>query len=301
MSPSARLLPITVSIIARDEEEDLPGAIESAGFAREVVVVVDSRTCDRTREVARALHREDRPVRVLEKEWEGHVAQKNFALQGASSDWVLALDADERVSPELRREIEALFARGPSAQGYTVGRRTRYLGRWMTGGGWYPDRKLRLLRRGAGRWTGLDPHDRLEVEGRVEALAGDLHHQSYRDLADHIRKIDSFTAIAARGKFDRSVRLPFLRLLVQPPARFIKMYLWRGGIRDGMPGMVAAAMGAFYVFLKYAKLWELYRAERRRAGGADLLDALERSPSSRADAGAPGRARPGTGPGSGGP
>jgi glycosyltransferase involved in cell wall biosynthesis len=266
--PGGRPLPITACFIARDEERDLRQAIESVDFAAEVVVAVDARTRDRTREVARALHRPERPVRVLDWTWTSQADLKNFALEQAASEWVLSLDADERVSPELRREIEELFAGGPRADGYTVPRRTRYLGRWMEAGGWYPDRKLRLVRRGAGRWAGRDPHDRLEVAGPVADLAGDLLHQSYRDLADHLAKIDHFTDLAAREKFERSVKHPLIRLLIHPPARFIKMYLWRRGYRDGMPGAIAASMGALYVFLKYAKLWELYQEKARRPGGA---------------------------------
>jgi glycosyltransferase involved in cell wall biosynthesis len=265
-------LPLSVSIIARDEERDLPGALESVDFAAEVVVVVDSATRDRTVEAARSFDRPDRPVRVFERGWSGHVAQKNFALEQASQPWVLALDADERVGPALRREIEELLRGEPAAGGYTVRRRTYYLARWIQGGGWYPDRKLRLVRRGRARWEGIDPHDSLQVEGRVERLQGELEHLSYRDLSDHLRKLDLFTWVAAREKRARSVGLPVLRMLIHPPARFIKMYLLRGGWKDGVPGMIAAGMGTFYAFLKYAKLWELGEAERRLRGSSAALD-----------------------------
>ncbi len=267
-----RHLPITACFIVLDEEQDLPGALESVEFASEIVVVVDSRTKDRTREVARQFSRVERPVQIFEKEYAGQVAQKNFALEQANCDWVLCLDADERVSPELRRELEGLFAGTPSAQGYTVGRRTLYLGRWMKGSNWYPDRKLRLLRRGAGRWEGIDPHDRLKVAGRVEHLKGVLSHLSYRDLQDHLEKLDFFTSVAAREKLKRSARYPVFRMLIHPPARFIKMVLLRGGWKDGMQGMIAALMGSFYVFLKYAKLWELRRAELRAPGSTTAGD-----------------------------
>jgi glycosyltransferase involved in cell wall biosynthesis len=269
-------LPVSVAIVARDEEEDLPGAIASVPFASEVVVILDPRTRDGTREVARALDLPDRPVRVIEREWGGHVAQKNFALEACASPWVLSLDADERVSGDLGREIEALFRPEPAAAGYTVGRRTFYLGRWMRGGGWYPDRKLRLVRRGSARWGGTDPHDRLLVDGRTEDLAGDLLHGSYGTLSDHLRKADFFSAISARRKYERGARHPLLRLLVHPPARFARMFILRGGWRDGIPGAIAAGMGTLYVFLKYAKLWELIEAERRRpgsGGGGERLEA----------------------------
>lgn len=273
-------LPITACFIALNEEGDLPGAMESIDFAAEVVVVVDSRTTDRTREVACALHLPERPVRVFEREWSGQVDQKNFALQQATSDWILCLDADERVSRELRGELVELFAGTPPAQGYSLPRRTFYLGRWMRGSNWYPDRKIRLLRRGQGCWKGVDPHDRLEVNGQVESLKGDLQHRSYRDLRDHLEKVDFFTAVAAREKLKSSMGHPLLRILIHSPARFIKMYLLRGGWRDGMQGMIAALMGAFYVFLKYAKLWELQEAHRRSPESALALDPRARPPGS---------------------
>jgi glycosyltransferase involved in cell wall biosynthesis len=263
----SRRLPISIAIVARDEEADLPGAIRSVPFAAEAVVVVDARTSDRTREVARALDAPDRPVRVIDREWAGHVAQKNFALDRAASEWVLALDADERLSDELRREIEEAFAAGPAVDGFSVARRSFYLGRWMRGGGWYPDRKLRLVRRGRARWAGIDPHDRLEADGRVVPLRGAILHRSYRSLAEHLRKVDFFTGIAAGEKRARGTRFPVARMLVHPPARFLKMAVVRGGWRDGVPGIIAAGMGSLYVFLKYAKLWELERRDRQGAEG----------------------------------
>ena len=292
---AGRLLPISVSIIVRDEERDLPGAVESVPFAKEIVVV-DSGSVDRTREVARLLDRPERPVLLFERAWTGHVDQKNFALEQAREEWILCLDADERVGSALRSEIDRLFAdgrgaAGPRADGYTVGRRTFYLGRWMDGNGWYPDRKLRLVRRGRARWRGTDPHDRLEVDGAVERLEGDLDHLSYRDLSDHLRKLDLFTDISARGKLGRPPRWPALRMLVHPPARFIKMYLLRRGWRDGVPGVIAAGMGALYAFLKYAKLWERLQEERRLRGAASRA-----AKSARAGAGAGRPSRPeGTG------
>lgn len=274
---TSRLVPISACLIARDEERDLPEALASLDFVEEIVVVVDRRSSDRTAEVARTAGGCDQTVRVIEEEWHGHVAQKNLAVAGASRDWVLCLDADERISPELRQSIVERFeGREPSVSGYACARRTFYLGRWMLGGGWYPDRKVRLFRRSRGRWGGTDPHDRVEVNGRVAELPGDILHFSYRDIRDHVEKIDAHTRIAARELWRRGVRWPVARMCIHPPAKFVKMYLLQRGYRDRLPGLIVAWLGAFYVFLKYARLWEIRRAERdARSHGATretLLD-----------------------------
>lgn len=254
--------PLTVCMITFNEEANVTAALESVGFADEIVVV-DSHSTDRTRELAetfRGVSRSGEEVvpRVLERDWPGHVEQKNFAIDAASHDWVLCLDADERVSPELRREVEAALAtESPAADGYTMPRRTFYLGRWISSSGWYPDRKLRLFRRSCGRWGGVNPHDHVYVKGRIERLGGDIHHYSYRDMAQHVRTINSFTGIAAEQKYRRGARWPVLRMVTHPPAKFLKMYLLQRGFRDGMPGFLIATLGAWYVFLKYARLWEL--------------------------------------------
>jgi glycosyltransferase involved in cell wall biosynthesis len=258
----ARRTPFTACLITFNEERNLLEALESVRFADEIIVV-DSHSSDRTRELA-ALFRgqsldgiEVRP-RVIERDWPGHVEQKNFAVEQARHDWVLCLDADERVSPELRREIEAALGGGePEVSGFTMPRRTFYLGRWIERSGWYPDRKLRLFRRSRGRWGGTNPHDHVFVEGPTRDFRGDLHHFSYRSMADHIRTINSFTDIAAREKVKRRVRWPVLRMLVQPPFKLFKMYILKQGFREGAAGFIVAVLGSMYVFLKYAKLWEL--------------------------------------------
>ena len=259
--------PFTVCIIAYNEEDTLGEALESVGFADEIVVV-DSHSTDATREVAAAFrgvgHGGKAVVpRVLERDWHGHVEQKNFAIDAASHDWVLCIDADERLSPELRRDVQAVLdTAAPSADGYSMPRLTHYLGRWIRSGGWYPDRKLRLFRKSRGRWGGVNPHDHVYVDGKVEKLTGDIYHYSYRDMAHHIRTINSFTDIAADQKVERRVRWPVLRMLFHPPAKFLKMYVLQRGFRDGVVGLLVAGLGALYVFLKYAKVWE--RQNRRK-------------------------------------
>ncbi len=252
---------VSVCIITKDEERNLPDCLASVRWADEVVVV-DSHSRDRTRDLAAASG-----ARVIERDFPGHVEQKNFAVDAANHDWVLCLDADERLSPELQAAIPRALDRADLPDGFEFARRTFHLGRWILHGGWYPDRKVRLFRRGRGRWGGVNPHDRVRVEGKVERLAGDILHYSYEDLGAHLRQVDFFTTIAAREKRARGERFALHRLLLRPPGKFVRMYLLKGGILDGLAGFVVAVTGAYYVFLKYAKLWELERkGDDGRAG-----------------------------------
>ncbi|MGE0710511.1 MAG: glycosyltransferase family 2 protein [Planctomycetota bacterium] len=248
------MLPLSGCVIAFNEEHNIEACLESLSFCQELIVV-DSHSADRTRELAAA-----RGARVIERDWPGHIEQKNFAIDQATSDWVLCIDADERVTPELRARLEALFA-DPArlADGYRLNRRNIYLGRWIRGGGFYPDAKLRLFRRGRGRWRGINPHDHvyLDPPGRVVDLGLDIEHYTYRGIADHVKTIDYFAGIAAREKLSRGQRSVGLNLLFGPPWKFFKMLVLQGGLRDGWRGLIVAALGAFYVFLRYAKLWEL--------------------------------------------
>ncbi len=250
---------LSVCVVAMDEEDRLGDCLRSADFADEWIVV-DSHSRDRTREVAAELG-----ARVIERDWPGHVAQKNFALDQATHDWVLCLDADERVSPELREALLRALERQDLPDGFEFARRTWYLGRWIRHGGWYPDRKLRLFRRSRGRWGGVDPHDHVHVDGRVERLPGDLLHYSYRSVSDHLRTIDSFTTIAAREKHARGRRAGLLDLTLRPLWKFLRMYVFRAGFLDGVAGLVVAALGAYYVLLKYVKLRELAAGAGRGA------------------------------------
>ncbi|MEZ6185435.1 MAG: glycosyltransferase family 2 protein [Planctomycetota bacterium] len=256
------MLPISACVIAFNEEAKLAACLESVAFCAELIVV-DSHSTDRTREIA-----VERGARVIERDWPGHIEQKNFAIEQATQPWVLCLDADERVLPELRQAIEREFADGPQADGYLLNRRNMYLGRWIKRCGWYPDRKLRLFKRGQGRWGGINPHDHVGLdEGSREArLAGDLEHLSYDGIADHLKTIDYFSTIAAEEKLSRGQRAVGLQVLLNPPWKFTKMFLLQRGFLDGWRGLIVAMLGAFYVFLRYAKLWELIHVQRREAG-----------------------------------
>jgi glycosyltransferase involved in cell wall biosynthesis len=245
---------LAVCVVTRDEEDRIGDCLASVAFADEILVV-DSGSTDRTVGIAR-----ERGARVIVRDWPGYAAQKNFAQGQVAAAWVLSVDADERVTPELARQIRALIAAAPDGvAGASVPRRTWYLGRWIRHGGWYPDRKVRLARRGRGRWEGEHIHERLAVDGAVRALDGDLLHFTYRGISDHLLTIDRFTTEAARAMAARGARGAAVGMLVQPPLKFLKMYLLKAGFLDGLPGFVVAVLGSYYVFLKYAKLRELRR------------------------------------------
>jgi len=238
---------LSVVIIARDEADRIGDAVRSAAFADEVVVL-DSGSTDGTPGVARALG-----ARVVASDWPGHVAQKNRALAEAAHPWVLSLDADERVSPALAAAVRRALAEDPPVDGFSVARRNHWLGRAMRAGGWYPDRRLRLVRRARARWVGEDPHDRLEVGGPTARLEGDLEHHPYRSLGEHLATIDRYSARWA--EVTRS-RARWWDLAFRPPWRFVRGYLLQGGFRDGRAGLLVAALGALYTLLKWSRLAE---------------------------------------------
>jgi glycosyltransferase involved in cell wall biosynthesis len=244
---------LTLCVITLNEEDRLGPCLESASFADDVVVV-DSGSTDRTREIA-----ESHGARVVTNEFEGHVQQKNHAVDLAETDWILSLDADERVTPELRAEIGRALEGGDLPAAFSMPRRTFYLGRWIDHGGWYPDRKVRLFDRRRARWGGVNPHDHVQVDGDAVKLSGDIEHYSYRSISDHLKQIDFFTTIAAKEKAAAGQKPRLWRLLLHPFGKVLRMYLLKLGFLDGRAGFIVAVLGGYYVFLKYAKLWELSR------------------------------------------
>jgi len=253
-----RRTPLSACVIAFEEADRIGDCLASLAFCDERLVV-DSHSSDATREIAAAAG-----ARVIERDWPGHVAQKAFAVGAASHDWVLCVDADERISPELRAEIERLRDAGfPGPPGYSMPRLSSYLGRWIRHGTWYPNRQLRLFDRRRGRWAGQDPHDRVELSGRPGRLRGRLLHHPYRTLSDHLATIDRYTTIMASGLHEQGRRAGVSDLWLRPPARFLVSYLLRGGLLDGWRGLVLASLASHYVRLKYAKLRAL-----EQGGGA---------------------------------
>jgi glycosyltransferase involved in cell wall biosynthesis len=249
---------LSATVICKDEAEKIRGCLESVRFCDEVVVV-DSGSTDGTLETCREL-----ADRVIENQWPGYVAQQNFALSQARGEWVLAVDADERVTPELAAEIQRVLAEEPSADGFRITRHVHYLGRWIDHSGWYPEPRVRLFRRARGAWEGLDPHYQIVVTGSLGRLHGEIVHYTYDDLEDHVRTLNRFSSVLAREHQNRGRRFSWFALLLRPPAEFFKKYIMKRGYLDGTQGFFIASLSAVYVFLKCAKLWEAERVGAHR-------------------------------------
>jgi glycosyltransferase involved in cell wall biosynthesis len=247
---------VSVTVITLDEEANLGAALESVRWADDIVVV-DAHSQDRTTAIARQF-----TDRVMSRKWTGYVDQKNYAASIAAHDWILSLDADERVSPALADEIRALRLDAAAPAAFRVPRVTWHLGRWIRSTDWYPDHQVRLYDRTRARWTGGTVHEGLQADGPVGGLRGELEHRPYRDIADHLDTIDRYTSHAARDMYARGRRASVVQLAAHPPLAFLRNYLARGGIRDGATGFVVSVLNAYYVFLKFAKLWELNRAAK---------------------------------------
>ncbi len=248
-------MPLSVVLITHNAAEQLADCLASVAFADEVVVV-DSGSSDGTGELAARYG-----ARVIAREWLGFGPQKQFAVEQAAHDWVLCLDADERVSPELAASlVRALEA--PAAQGYRMARCNRFLGRWLRHGEGYPDWSLRLFNRRHARWSDDAVHEKVLLQGPAATLAGDLLHESAEDLARYLDKQNRYTSLAAQELHRRGRRAGLAQLLLSPPLRFVKFYLLRLGFLDGLAGLVHIGIGCMNSFVKYAKLIELQRGGR---------------------------------------
>lgn len=244
---------ISVYIITKNEEKNIRAALASVSWADEIIIV-DSGSTDSTVEIAKKAG-----AIVFDEPFCGFVEQKNSAMNHCSCDWVLNLDADEEITPELEKSIrEAVKNQGASSDIsiYTVPRKTWYMGRWILHCGWYPEYRARLSKKGKARWEGEMIHEKLEGDGAVGKLSGDLLHRPYKDLGEHMRKMNLYTELWAKSEKARGRRISWCSILFRPPATFIKMYFLRGGFLDFGPGLIVSIMGAGYTFMKYARLIE---------------------------------------------
>ena len=241
---------VTVTVITLNEAAHIRECLESVRWADEILVV-DSGSTDGTRDLALAAG-----ARVIARDWPGYAAQKNFAAGEAAHDWILSVDADERVSPELAAEIRDLLGRGPAAAGYRIPRVTWHLGRWIRTTDWYPDPQLRLYDRRRATWPPRRVHESVKADGPVELLRHELQHYAYRDIAHHLQTMDRYTTLAAEQLAADGRRAGLIDLTIHPWAAFVRNYVLKGGFRDGLAGFVISVMNAFYVFLKFAKVWE---------------------------------------------
>jgi glycosyltransferase involved in cell wall biosynthesis len=249
---------ISAVIIAQDEADRIGLLLESIGFVDEIIVV-DSGSSDGTQQLC-----QEAGARVVFHPWQGFAAQKQFAMDLATSDWILNLDADEEVSTELAIEIQAsIGSTVADANGYEMPRMSRYLDRWIRHGGWYPDRKLRLVKRGKARWEHTDLHEELVVDGDIGRLKAPLRHYVYRSISDQIQTIDRYSKIYADAREPAGPAFVALGV-IHAVGKFIECYLWKFGLLDGIPGLVIAMNSSWYVFLKHAKAWERRLEENRR-------------------------------------
>jgi glycosyltransferase involved in cell wall biosynthesis len=257
-------LTLSVAIITKDEEANLARTLESVRWADEVVIV-DCGSTDRTAEIARAFG-----AKFFVEAWKGFGAQKNSALEKCSGDWILALDADEEVSGELGREIGELLRSSPVEHGWLMPRRNFFLGRWIRHGGYYPDRKLRLFRKGSCRFEERAVHETVRPTGPAGQLRGDLLHHAYPTLDSYIEHMNRYSSLGARqviarGKTSRNPVAFLWNVFLVPVATFKYNYLLRLGFLDGREGLLLHLYHSAYVSWKYAKAWEQTRRAKPSA------------------------------------
>jgi glycosyltransferase involved in cell wall biosynthesis len=248
-------LPVSICIIAGNEAARIARALKSvAGWTSEIIVVLNDDIADGTDQIAESFG-----AKVFREPWKGHIAQKNSAAQKAAGDWILGLDADEAVSPELRDEIQKLFSEPEKLRrfaAFSFPRCTFYCGRWIRHGDWYPDRQTRLWRRGAAEWGGVDPHDKLLVAGRVGRLQNDLQHFSNDSINRQIEKLIPFSDEFVRQHLAGNRYSSWLDLALRPGWRFFRAYFLRLGFLDGWPGYYIARLNAFSALTRYTKVRE---------------------------------------------
>ena len=253
---AATRAPLSAVLITRNAAAVLEPCLESVAFADEIVVV-DAASSDATLEIAAR-----RGARVVQREWLGFGRQKQFAVEQARHDWVLCLDADERVSRELAASIEAVLA-APATPVYRMPRRNRFLGRWLAHGEGYPDWSPRLFNRLNARWSDDLVHEKVLYSVTPGTLRGDLLHDPGDDLSAYLERQNRYTTLAARQAYDLGRSAGVLHLLLSPVVRFFKFYVLRLGFLDGIPGLLHISIGCMNSYLKYAKLIELRRTESR--------------------------------------
>jgi glycosyltransferase involved in cell wall biosynthesis len=252
------MVKLSVVIITYNEEKNIQRCLDSVKGIADEILVVDSYSQDTTVNICR-----EYGARVIQNRFEGHIQQKNYAVSQSSNSNILSLDADESLSEELRQSIQEAKQSWPFS-GYKMNRMTNYCGAWIRHGGWYPDTKIRLFERNKGTWTGINPHDRYEMNDpatTVGYLKGDILHHSYNSISDHIKQVDYFTDISARMLFETNKRATLGHIIISPLFRLCRDYVLKGGFLDGYYGFVICIISSHAVFLKYIKLRELWKTK----------------------------------------
>jgi (heptosyl)LPS beta-1,4-glucosyltransferase len=250
---------ISCVMIVLNEEQNIRNALESVQWMDEVIVV-DAYSHDRTVAIC-----QEYPSKVLLRKWTGAPDQRNYAIQHATCDWVFNLDADERVLPKLREELEAvLVSPNPQAYaGYFIPRKNFYYGKWVQGGGWYPDYQLRFFKRGVGAYGEVEVHPRFNMTGSIGYFRHPMEHLTFPTIAKHFQKQNAFTSRAAKERQKTKSTVFAIDLWGRPIFTFLKYFLVRKGFQDGIHGLIASGFSSMYTFGKYAKLFELQRASRK--------------------------------------
>lgn len=246
---------LSVVIITKNEEQKLSRCLLSVKEVADEILVVDSYSTDATKEVAQKFN-----ARFIQHPFEGHIQQKNYALQQATHPWVLSLDADEALDDTLRTEVRKV-KENPHFQAYQIDRLNNYCGKWIRHGTWYPDRRIRLVNKNFATWGGRNPHDKLipSPEASIGNLKGNILHYTISNLEEHIKQINYFSSLAAQSKFEAGVKYHWWQLAFNPPLRFLKEYIFKAGFMDGYAGFQIAKLSAYAGFLRYAKLRELWK------------------------------------------
>ena len=246
---------ISVAIITKNEEENIRDCLGSVQWADEIVVV-DSGSTDGTLEISRKCG-----ARVFQEEWKGYAAQKNSAIDKTRNEWILSLDADERVSAELHREIEARLGADPAADGFYIARKNYFSDHWIRHCGWYPDFNLRLFRKSRGRFEERTVHEKVKIQGRTEKLKAPLIHRTYRSLSDFLERMDLYSTLAAQEMKRQGRKVRPTDLFLRPSLTFLQMYILQAGFLEGDRGFLLCRLYSFYTFTKYTKLREMQEHE----------------------------------------
>ena len=253
------MIKLSSVIITFNEERNIGRCIESLAGIADEIVVVDSGSTDNTHTICKSFG-----VKFIINPFEGYIQQKNFATNHCSFDHILSLDADEALSPELKNSIE-LLKNNWEKDGYSFKRLTNYCGQWIYHCGWYPDRKLRLYRKGKGKWSGSNPHDQFVLNSPADSgsIKGDLLHFSYYSVQDHVNQVNKFTEIGAQSAFKEGKRSSLIHILIKPAIRFLRDYFFHLGILDGYYGFIICKISAHASFIKYVKLYELQKTKNK--------------------------------------
>ena len=248
---------LSVILITKNEEKNLPRALRSVAWADEIVVV-DSCSDDKTVELARK-----HGAQVHQIAWKGFGPAKQTAVEHATGEWLLSIDADEEVTPELGKEIKSVIEQNGDVSGYYIPRRTNFLGRWIYHCGWYPDPVLRLFKKNAGRFDDALVHERVLLDGKTGRLQSELLHYSYPNLELYLDKFNRYTTLGAEEAWREGKRATWMQIVVKPPVAFMKHYVSKRGFLDGLEGFILSALSATSVMVKYAKLRQLENQKDR--------------------------------------